>query len=348
MLALSSAGPRTALRLEPGRLIVCDGQAERRIDLTALPPDPLGYVLRAEESCDPPTTALDKNGQGAPYAVYGYGAQLAEEVVDRHLGTVRVTRIAAAPGLGRVIKSLLARGQVEGGIAQGLGMALMEKFIPGRTGNLHDYLIPTTGDMPQIETIFIKVPDPEGPMGAEGRATCDTLLRLCRRKAVDLQIDGGARVKVRTGAAPVVDGTPKERMRLGCGSATIGMFASQWQGLMDKVVVVDDHITGVVSAHQAGKVPGWPGTGIRIRIGGHRSTPGRYFKAARPGKGWGGTDIDDRLAILDPWWEKKSARPGLSLLMVSTTGEQAGYCLLNDALQPQPARMPEAQRPRSR
>ena len=49
-------------------------------------------------------------------------------------------------------------------------------------------------------------------------------------------------------------------MRVGCGSATIGMFAAQWKGLVDEVVIVDDHITGVVSEHQAGKVIDWQET----------------------------------------------------------------------------------------
>jgi CO/xanthine dehydrogenase Mo-binding subunit len=168
VLALSNMGPEAALRLSGSVLIVSDGQAERRIDLRTLVRDARGYVLSVEETYDPPTTPLDANGQGAPYAVYGYGAQVAEVAVDTHLGTVKVTRITAAHDLGRVINPLLAQGQVEGGIAQGLGMTLMEEFIPGRTENLHDYLIPTTGDMPEIETIFVEVPDPEGPMGAKG------------------------------------------------------------------------------------------------------------------------------------------------------------------------------------
>ncbi|WP_420557286.1 6-hydroxynicotinate reductase [Roseovarius sp.] len=178
---------------------------------------------------------------------------------------------------------------------------------------------------------------------AEGRATCDALLRLCNREAVELEIDDGATVVVQAGQAPVVNGQREERMRVGCGSATIGMFASQWHGLVDEVVVVDDHITGVVSEHQAGKVLGWPDTGIRIK--GRRSTPGRYFKVAEPGQGWGGTDLDDPLAILNPWLEKKGARPGLTLLMVSTTGEHHGYYVLDDDLQPQEAALPEALTP---
>jgi hypothetical protein len=156
----------------------------------------------------------------------------------------------------------------------------------------------------------------------EGRKTCDALLRLCNKEAVELTIDGGSSIIVQA----------EERMRVGCGSATIGMFASQWQGLVDEVVVVDDHITGVVSEHQAGKVIDWAATGIRIN--GRRSTPGRYFKVAEPGNGWGGTNIDDPLAILGQWRATKGARAGLSLLMVSTTGEHAGYYVLNDALEP--------------
>ena len=128
-------------------------------------------------------------------------------------------------------------------------------------------------------------------------------------------------------------------MRVGCGSATIGMFATQWRGLVDEVVVVDDHITGVVSEHQAGKVLGWEDTGIKII--GRRSTPGRYFKVSEPGLGWGGTTISDPLAILGEWNAKKGARPGLSLLMVSTTGEQFAYYELDEDLRPVEKPFPE-------
>lgn len=173
----------------------------------------------------------------------------------------------------------------------------------------------------------------------EGRVTCETLMDLCNRKPVELTIDGGATVVVQAGAAPVIDGKPEHRMRVGCGSATIGMFATQWRGLVDEVVVVDDHITGVVSEHQAGKVLGWEDTGIKII--GRRSTPGRYFKVSEPGLGWGGTTISDPLEILGPWNEKKGARPGLSLLMVSTTGEQFAYYELDEALRPVQKPFPE-------
>ena len=177
----------------------------------------------------------------------------------------------------------------------------------------------------------------------EGRVTCDTLMQLCNKQPVELTIDDGATVTVEAGKPPIVDGIVESRMRVGCGSATIGMFASQWKGLVDEVVVVDDHITGVVSEHQAGKVIDWQETGIRIK--GRRSTPGRYFQVAEPGLGWGGTDIEDPLTILGDWDAKKGARPGLTLLMVSTTGEQSGYFTLDDDLVPQPVPLPDSLRP---
>ena len=136
--------------------------------LSDLAIDAYGYALTAQETYDPPTLALDENGQGSPYAVYGYGAQMVELSVDPALGTVKLHKITAAHDLGRAINPMLAEGQIEGGIAQGIGMALMEEYLPGRTDNLHDYLIPTFGDVPPVECLLIEVPDPEGPYGAKG------------------------------------------------------------------------------------------------------------------------------------------------------------------------------------
>jgi hypothetical protein len=171
----------------------------------------------------------------------------------------------------------------------------------------------------------------------EGRVTCETLLELCNGKRVELAIDGGAEIVVEAGKPPIVNGVPEERMRVGCGSATIGMFAKQWHGLVDEVVVVDDHITGVLSEHQAGKVLGVPDTGIKIK--GHRSTPGRYFRVAEPGTGWGGTNLTDPLAILKPF-DPKEAWPGLRILMVSTTGEHYAYYELDESLVPLEKELP--------
>ena len=176
----------------------------------------------------------------------------------------------------------------------------------------------------------------------EGRVTCATLLDLCNGAAVELEIDDGSQVTIQAGKLPIINGVTEDRMRVGCGSATIGMFAAQWQGLVDEVVIVDDHITGVMSEHQAGKVLGWKPTGIKIL--GRRSTPGRYFQVAEPGTGWGGTALTDPLDILGPF-DSKVARPGQSLLMVSTTGEQFAYYELDQSLQPVAMQMPERLRP---
>jgi aldehyde oxidoreductase len=111
---------------------------------------------------------LDANGQGKPYAQFGYAAQLAVIEVDEALGTIRPIKFVAAHDVGKAINPMLVEGQVQGGIAQGLGMALMEEYLPGRTENLHDYLIPTIGDIPPIETLIIEVPDAHGPYGAKG------------------------------------------------------------------------------------------------------------------------------------------------------------------------------------
>jgi len=171
----------------------------------------------------------------------------------------------------------------------------------------------------------------------EGTATCQTLLDLCNGKAVELSIDEGAAVTVQAGKPPVVNGVQEERMRVGCGSATIGMFAKQWFNKVDEVVVVDDHITGVLSEHQAGKLLGIPETGIKMR--GRRSTPGRYFQVAEPGTDWGGTNIKDPLSVLKDF-NRKIAWSGLRLLMVSTTGEHHAYFELDENLRPLQKELP--------
>ena len=185
--------PMRRCSLDGPRLTIADGEASRTIDLGNL--DPVlslrstagrssalrqaqggvgahtrmqDLVLEGLGTWDPPTTGLDENGQGVPYATYGFAAQMAEVEVDTALGTVKVLDIVAAHDVGRAINPTLVEGQIHGGIAQGLGLALMEEFIPGRTENLHDYLIPTVGDMPRIKSILIEDPELHGPYGAKG------------------------------------------------------------------------------------------------------------------------------------------------------------------------------------
>ena len=172
-----------------------------------------------------------------------------------------------------------------------------------------------------------------------GRITCETLLALCNREAVEVSIDGGSTVIVQSGTAPIVNGVGERRMRVGCGSATLGIFAQQWHGHVDEVIVVDDHITGVLTEHQAGACLEMPPAGIKVQ--GRKSTPGRYFQVANPGTGWGGTDITEPLSIIrsiDP----KRAWPGMRVLLTTTTGEDSLYCELDDNVTLQPCPMPAA------
>lgn len=172
----------------------------------------------------------------------------------------------------------------------------------------------------------------------EGTRTCDALLRLCNKEAVALRIDGGAELVVQAGSAPIVNGKPEERMRVGCGSAAIGMFAKQFREHLDEVVVVDDHITGVLSEHQAGRHLGMAPSGIKII--GRKSTPGRYFNVSEPGFGWGGTEVEEPLEIIKKI-DSKVAQPGARVLMTTTTGEDSIYCELNEALELIIKAMPE-------
>jgi hypothetical protein len=163
------------------------------------------------------------------------------------------------------------------------------------------------------------------------------MMDLGNKKPVELDIEGGAKLVVQAGRPPVINGVPEKRMRVGCGSATIGIFAPQWKDHVDEVIVVDDHITGVLTEHQAGRCLDMPKSGIEMR--GRKSTPGRYFQVANPGDGWGGTDIADPLSIIEGW-EEGVAKPGLRLLMTSTTGEHAQWYVLDDELKPIEQPMP--------
>jgi aldehyde oxidoreductase len=170
ILLLANASPQAKLALCGTHLRIGDGEASRTIDLAALASAAADstVVLEGVGTWDPPTTLLDADGQGIPYATYGFAAQIAEVEVDTALGTTKLLAMVAAHDVGRAINPTLVEGQIHGGIAQGLGMALMEEFVPGRTENLHDYLIPTAGDVPPIRIYLIEENEPEGPFGAKG------------------------------------------------------------------------------------------------------------------------------------------------------------------------------------
>jgi CO/xanthine dehydrogenase Mo-binding subunit/aerobic-type carbon monoxide dehydrogenase small subunit (CoxS/CutS family) len=168
ILRLANVGDEAKISFDHEAIVIIGVGGERRVDLGTLSVNESGFVIEVQETFDPPTSSLDEDGQGEPYAVFGYGAHLAEIEVDIELGRVKVLRLTCAHDVGKAINPTLVEGQIEGGAAQGLGLALMEEFFPGKGENLHDYLIPSVGDMPPIESILIEDASSVGPFGAKG------------------------------------------------------------------------------------------------------------------------------------------------------------------------------------
>lgn len=128
-----------------------------------------GIPLEYEGHFDPETTPLDPaTGQGIPYATYSFACQMAQVEVDLLTGQVRVERVVAAHDVGKAINPKAVIGQIMGGVAMGVGFALMEEFIPGATRSLKDYYIPTAADMPEVIPIIVESSEPTGPFGAKG------------------------------------------------------------------------------------------------------------------------------------------------------------------------------------
>jgi CO/xanthine dehydrogenase Mo-binding subunit len=120
----------------------------------------------------PPTEDLDENGQGNCHTAFAFVAHRAVVDVDPELGLVKVVQVATAQDVGNALNPLSVIGQIEGGIAQGLGLAVMEEIIQVdgviRNGNFTDYLLPTFLDMPPVVATLVEQPDPHAPLGAKG------------------------------------------------------------------------------------------------------------------------------------------------------------------------------------
>jgi CO/xanthine dehydrogenase Mo-binding subunit len=120
-----------------------------------------------------PTSQADENGQGTLHAGFAFAAHRAVVDVDAGLGLVRVVEIATTQDVGRLLNPLQALGQIEGGIAQGVGLAVMEEIVLDgghiRNPSFTDYLLPTALDMPDVNVVaLIEQPDPNAPFGAKG------------------------------------------------------------------------------------------------------------------------------------------------------------------------------------
>ncbi len=154
-----------------------------------------------------------------------------------------------------------------------------------------------------------------GPDGLSiARLVCD----LANRKKVNVRVEGGSRLELQVGTRPVIDGKVEDVMRVGCGSATLGLFAELFKDAADEVIVLDSHLTGLMSEHAAGLYVGARPSGVRLRF--KQSTPGRYF--GDHGKGWGGTSIIDPRDIMESI-DMAVARPGMKIMVTETTGRNA-------------------------
>jgi CO/xanthine dehydrogenase Mo-binding subunit len=131
-----------------------------------------GTYVATEEYHHPPTFPLDENGQGDVHTAFAFAVHRAVVDVDLDLGLVRVVQVATAQDVGVALNPLSVLGQIEGGIAQGLGLAVMEEIVldRGRVKNASftDYLLPTTLDAPEVVIALVEEPDPLAPLGAKG------------------------------------------------------------------------------------------------------------------------------------------------------------------------------------
>ena len=171
------------LRVKPSQLEACDRKIQVRgfpqrclpiADVAKHAQIELGQPPIGTASWNPPTLAMDpETGQGKPFSTYVYATQIAEVDVDDETGEVEVLRIVAAHDCGTAINPMLVEGQVEGGIAMGIGFALQEEILFDAAGrqinpNLTNYIVPTALDVPDIDVSIVSNTDPTGPFGAKG------------------------------------------------------------------------------------------------------------------------------------------------------------------------------------
>ena len=152
--------------------------------------------------------------------------------------------------------------------------------------------------------------------GKNGFIVARTITNIANRKRVKLKIENGSRLEVQVGAPPVIDGKEVAKMRVGCGSATMGLFAPLLVTAADEVIIIDSHITGQMSRHVAGVYAGAKASGVRLKFS--ESTPGRYF--GDHGSGWGGTSITNPVDVISKI-DMKIARSGMTILITETTGQ---------------------------
>jgi CO/xanthine dehydrogenase Mo-binding subunit len=139
-----------------------------------------GSITCTREFHHRPTTGFDPEGQGEIHVSFAFAAQRAVVDVDLELGLTRVVQIASVHDIGHVVNPVGAEGQVEGGTAQGLGLALMEEIRTEHgvitNPSFTDYLVPTILDVPPIVTEFVEVPERGAPYGVKGIGELPTVV----------------------------------------------------------------------------------------------------------------------------------------------------------------------------
>ena len=152
----------------------------------------------------------------------------------------------------------------------------------------------------------------------DGLLVARIITDIANKKPVKLKIKGGSRLELQVGQIPIINGREADKMRVGCGSATLGLFAGLFKESADEVIVLDSHLTGLMSEHAAGRFVGAKPSGVKLKF--RISTPGRYF--GDHGEGWGGTSITnprDVIAEID----RSVAQAGMRILITETTGQNA-------------------------
>ena len=161
--------------------------------------------------------------------------------------------------------------------------------------------------------------------GKNGFVVARAITDIANRKPVKLKIEKGPRLTVQVGSSPIIDGETANKMRVGCGSATMGLFAPLLVEAADEVIILDSHITGQMSRHVAGQFAGAKTTGVRLKF--NESTPGRYF--GDHGSGWGGTSITNPIDIIDSI-DLDIAWQGMRILITETTGQNSAMFELKE------------------
>jgi NAD-dependent dihydropyrimidine dehydrogenase PreA subunit len=162
--------------------------------------------------------------------------------------------------------------------------------------------------------------------GKNGFIVARTITNIANRQSVKLKMENGTRLQIQVGHPPVINGNKGDRMRVGCGSATMGLFAPLLVKAADEVIILDSHITGQMSRHVAGVYAGARPTGIQLVFS--ESTPGRYF--GDHGDGWGGTSISDPVKIITDI-DMSVARPGMTVLITETTGQKGAIFQIDES-----------------